>query len=200
MDPRAPEDPAHVTSFAAPGYCVRSRAADLSSAVGVAGALVHSPYALAKLEDGRFLAARAAREADGGGVELGLSHTGSSSDVCCWVTVSAGETLSSLVMDTVTHLWLGFFNGPADAPGGQRTTLEPSGGSVELGIRHVAVELEAEAGSSRLRSARKTIIQWLEETTWHSTHQPTAGSARQSSEAAVGRREGAGAPEEDIAS
>lgn len=117
---------------------MRSRAGvDLSAAVGVAGALVHSQYALAKLGDGRFLAAC---EADGGGVELGLSHnTGSSSDVCCWVTVSAGETLSSLVIDTVTHLWLGFFNGPADAAGGQRKTFEPSRGSVELGIRHVAV-------------------------------------------------------------
>ncbi|KAL3921923.1 MAG: hypothetical protein SGPRY_004736 [Prymnesium sp.] len=65
----------------APGYRVRSRAFDLSSAEGVAVALVHSPYALAKLADRRFLGARAARESDDGFVELGLIHTGSSAEL-----------------------------------------------------------------------------------------------------------------------
>ncbi|KAL3932946.1 MAG: hypothetical protein SGPRY_000496 [Prymnesium sp.] len=101
--------------------------------------------------DGRFLAARAARESDDGFVELGLIHPGLLADVCHWVKVSADETLSSLVMDTITHLWLGFFNGPAETPEGRCMTREPDGGSVELGIRLVVVELEAEAGSSRLR-------------------------------------------------
>ena len=96
---RTLEDPVCVASLLAPGYCVRARAQDLASADGVAVAFVHSPYALAKLADGRFLAARAARETGDGCVELGLSHTGSSRDVCCWVRVSAGETLCSLVID-----------------------------------------------------------------------------------------------------
>ncbi|KAL3899110.1 MAG: hypothetical protein SGPRY_012701, partial [Prymnesium sp.] len=138
-------DPAYVVTNTSPGYCVRSRALDLSSAEGVAVTLVHSPYALAKLADGRFLATRAARESEDGFVELGLSHTSSSADVCHWVKVSAGETLSSLVVDTITHLWLRFFNGPAETARGSCTTHEPDGGSVELGIRHE---------------------EWLEEASW----------------------------------
>ena len=186
---RTTADLAYVTTHTAPGYCVRSRALDLSSAEGVAVALVHSPYALAKLADGRFLAARAARESDDGFIELGFSHTGSSADVCHWVKVSAGETLDSLVMDTVTHLWLGFFNGPAETPKGRCVTLEPDGGSAELGVRHVMVELEAEAGSSRLRSARRTITQWLEEAAW----QPPLGLLTHKGHR-VGGKEGKGVP------
>ena len=163
---RAPTDPTYVVSLTAPGYCVRSRALDLDSADGMAVALVHSPYALAKLEDGRYLAARAAREADDGFIEVGFSHTGSSSDVCYWAKVTAGGTLGSLVVGTITHLWLGFFNGPAESSKGPCVTREPDGGSVELGIRHVAVELGVEAGSSRLHSARRTISQWLQEAAW----------------------------------
>lgn len=125
----------------------------------MAVALVHSPYALAKLADRRFLGARAARESDDGFVELGLIHPGLLADVCHWVKVSADETLSSLVMDTITHLWLGFFNGPAETPEGRCMTREPDGGSVELGIRLVVVELEAEAGSSRLRSVSRQLSQ-----------------------------------------
>ncbi|KAL3898214.1 MAG: hypothetical protein SGPRY_012887, partial [Prymnesium sp.] len=184
-DARTLEDPVCVASLLAPGYCVRTRAQDLASADGMAVALVHSPYALAKLADGRFLAARAARETGDGCIELGLSHTGSSRDVCCF-------------MDAVTHLWLGFFNGPADTPKGRCTTLDPDGGSVELGIRHVAVELEAEAGSSRLRSTRRTIPQWLEEATSRPTLRLLTSGTQQSDAVAGQRDEGAGTVEGEV--
>lgn len=66
-----------------PWYGVQARTGDLHSAQGMAVALVHSPYAQAKLEDGLFLAARAVREAEDGSIEVGLSHTGSLADVEC---------------------------------------------------------------------------------------------------------------------
>ncbi|KAL3904903.1 MAG: hypothetical protein SGPRY_011112, partial [Prymnesium sp.] len=46
-----------VDVFVAPEYDVQERASDLTSAEGWALALVQSPYALAKLQDRRYLAA-----------------------------------------------------------------------------------------------------------------------------------------------
>ncbi|KAL3926720.1 MAG: hypothetical protein SGPRY_003174 [Prymnesium sp.] len=158
-DARTLEDSVCVASLLAPGYCVRARAQDLASADGVAVALVHSTYALAKLADGRFLAARAARETGDGCIELGLSHTGSSRD-----------------MHDPRSGW----------------------GSVELGIQHVAVELEAEAGSSRLRSTRRTIPQWLEEATWRPTLRLLTSGALQSDAVAAQRDGGAGTVESEV--
>ena len=108
---RSPTPPQGVTLFAAPGYSVQARAGDLRSTKGMAVALIHSPYALVKLEDGRFLAARGVRTADDGSIDIGLSHTGSSADAECWVEGIAGGTLSSLMIETVTHIWLGFSTG-----------------------------------------------------------------------------------------
>lgn len=158
---REPADSPYVISLTAPGYCVRSRALDLDSASGVAVALVHSPYALAKLEDGRYLAVRAARETEDAFVEIGLSLTSSSSDVGTWVRVIAGGTLGSLIVETIIHLWLGFFNGPAETSRGPCTTCEADRGSINLGIRHMAAKLGRGAGSSRSRSARHAILHWL---------------------------------------
>ena len=73
--PRSPAEPATVTVYAAPGYSVQERASDLTTPDGWAVALVHSPYALVKVVDGRFLAVRGAREPPEGGMELGLSHS-----------------------------------------------------------------------------------------------------------------------------
>lgn len=64
--------------------------------------------------------------------------------------------------------WLGFFNGPAETTQGHCTTREPDGGSAELGVRHVLVELQLEASSSRLRTVRRTVTQLLEEAMWQS--------------------------------
>lgn len=80
-----PIPPIGVALFAAPGYYVRTRAD------GVTVALEHSPYTLAKLRDGRFLAARTAREKADGTIEIGLSHTGASVDAELWVQVNAGN-------------------------------------------------------------------------------------------------------------
>lgn len=137
-----------VTLSAAPGYVVHERAQSLSSARDWAIALVQSPYALAKLRDGRYLAVRAARDSPGGRVELGLSCTTEppdDDDEGSWVPVAAVETLSSLTADNITQLWLGFFDGPAETAKGLCRTLGPNGGSTELGIRYVAVEAEAAA-------------------------------------------------------
>ena len=167
--PQQPARPSTVSLAAAPGYSVSERAGHLSSAESWAVALVHSPFALAKLSDGRYLAVRAARDLQEGIVELGLSHTSeppADDDEESWVPVVAGVTLSSLAADRITHLWLGFFEGHAETAKGRLRTLGPDGGSSTLGIRYVSVEAEAAASSSRLRVARKPLGQWLEETRW----------------------------------
>ncbi|KAL3930214.1 MAG: hypothetical protein SGPRY_001635, partial [Prymnesium sp.] len=167
--PRQPARPSTVSLAAAPGYSVSERAGDLSSAESWAVALVHSPFALAKLSDGRYLAVRAARDLQEGLVELGLSYTTeppADDDEESCVPVVAGGTLSSLAADRITHLWLGFFEGHAETAKGMLRTLGPDGGSSTLGIRYVSVEAEAAASSSRLRTTRKPLGQWLEETKW----------------------------------
>ncbi|KAL3896523.1 MAG: hypothetical protein SGPRY_013253, partial [Prymnesium sp.] len=70
---RQPARPSTVSLAAAPGYSVSERAGDLSSAESWTVELVHSPFALAELSDGRYLAVRAARDLQEGLVELGLS-------------------------------------------------------------------------------------------------------------------------------
>ncbi|KAL3896075.1 MAG: hypothetical protein SGPRY_013354 [Prymnesium sp.] len=85
-----------------------------------------------------------------------------------WVEVVAPEgSLESLSSETITHVWLGFFDGPAETARGIGRTFGPDGGSPALGIRHVSVEMEATASSNRLRTARPLLL-WLEEATWRS--------------------------------
>lgn len=54
---------------------MRERDGDFSLAESWAVALQHSPYALVKLVDVRYLAIREVREAGEGVVELGLRHS-----------------------------------------------------------------------------------------------------------------------------
>ena len=167
--PRRLDQLAAVTLLAASGYSAHERARDLSSAEGWSLALVQSPYALAKLRDGRYLAVRAARDSRMGLVELGLSYSADppdDDDDESWVAVVAVETLSSLAADNITQLWLGFFEGTAETAAGVCRTFGPDGGSPELGIRHVAVGTEATASSSRSRVSRKQVSQWIEEVKW----------------------------------
>ncbi|KAL3904832.1 MAG: hypothetical protein SGPRY_011143, partial [Prymnesium sp.] len=81
--------------------------------------------------------------------------------------VRARETLSSLTIDSVTHIWLGSFAGLVETAKGPCRKLEPDGGLTELSIRYVDVELEADVSSSCLCTAWKLVRLWLEETLWH---------------------------------
>ncbi|KAL3919629.1 MAG: hypothetical protein SGPRY_005561, partial [Prymnesium sp.] len=119
--PRLLARPDTVEILAAPGYSVQARAHDLSSAEGWAIALA------------------SAQLSQEGAVEIGLSHSAEAPDDHddgSWVEV-ASDTLDSLPATTITQLWLGFFDGPAETTRGACRTLGLEEGSEGLGIRYV---------------------------------------------------------------
>lgn len=86
-------------------------------------------------------------------MELCLSHSSSApayDDADC--------SLEALPTATIPHMWLGFFEGPAETARGSYMTLGPDEWSGTLGIRYVSVEqVAAVNSSSRLRTARKAV-------------------------------------------